>query len=77
MMVRGNQGQKIGADDGSRKMWLATLREAWWWMGWGLLAWGTLVWSAGIDLTAKNAETAKNLGKADETFPSRGNGVLP
>jgi hypothetical protein len=27
VMARGNQGQKICADDGDRKMWLATVNE--------------------------------------------------
>jgi hypothetical protein len=29
VMARGNQGRMIYADEGDRKMWLATLRETW------------------------------------------------
>ncbi|HWY78111.1 MAG TPA: transposase, partial [Verrucomicrobiae bacterium] len=34
VMGRGNQGRRIYADDGDRRMWLATLAEAWRRMGW-------------------------------------------
>ena len=39
VMSRGNQGQKIYADDADRKMWLATLVEAWRRTGWRVHAW--------------------------------------
>ena len=38
-MARGNYGQVICADDGDRKMWLATLRDAWRRTGWRIHAW--------------------------------------
>jgi hypothetical protein len=86
VMAGGNQGQKICANDGGRNMWLARLRKVWRRTGWSIHAWAlkgnhyhrlTLVRPAGIDLTAKSAESAKNFGKTDETFPLRGNGVPP
>ena len=40
MMARGNQGQKIYADDADREMWLATLVQAWQRTGWRPHAWG-------------------------------------
>jgi hypothetical protein len=39
VMARGNQGRTIYADEGDRKMWLATLRETWDRTGWGIHAW--------------------------------------
>ena len=39
IMARGNQGQKICADDGDRKMWLATVGEACRRTGWRIHAW--------------------------------------
>ena len=39
VMARGNQGRTIYADEGDRKMWLATLRETWGRTGWGIHAW--------------------------------------
>ena len=42
VMARGNQGQRICADDGDRKMWLATLAEAWRRTGWRIHAWALM-----------------------------------
>ncbi len=42
MMARGNQGQKICADDGARSLWLATLSEAWRRTGWRIHAWALM-----------------------------------
>jgi len=39
VMARGNQGQKLCADDGDRQMWRATLSEACGRTGWRLHAW--------------------------------------
>jgi len=39
VMARGNQGQRIYADDGDRKLWLATLDGAWRRTGWRVHAW--------------------------------------
>src|SRR5437867_7944536 len=39
VMARGNQGQRIFADDGDRRVWLATLRDAWRRTGWRIHAW--------------------------------------
>ena len=39
VMARGNQGQKIGADDPDRQMWVATLAEACRRTGWQVHAW--------------------------------------
>ena len=39
VMARGNHGQKLYADDGDRRLWLATLREAWGRTGWAIHAW--------------------------------------
>ncbi|SPE58686.1 hypothetical protein SBV1_2790010 [Verrucomicrobia bacterium] len=38
VMARGNQGQKIYADDGDRKLWLSTLGQAWRRTGWRIHA---------------------------------------
>ncbi|SPE61706.1 hypothetical protein SBV1_740039 [Verrucomicrobia bacterium] len=38
VMARGNQGQKIYADDGDRKLWLSTLGQAWRRTGWPIHA---------------------------------------
>ncbi len=43
VMARGNQAQKICADDGDRSMWLATLSEAWRRTGWRIHAWALMV----------------------------------
>lgn len=37
--ARGNQGRRVVADDGDRKMWIATLCEAWRRTGWRVHAW--------------------------------------
>ena len=42
VMARGNQGQKICADDADREMWLATLVQAWHRTGWRLHAWALM-----------------------------------
>ena len=42
VMARGNQGRTIYADEGDRKMWLATLRETWGRTGWGIHAWALM-----------------------------------
>jgi len=60
VMARGNQGQKIYADDGDRQLWLCTLGQARQRAGWRLLAFVLLgnhyhllletpkpIWSAG------------------------------
>ena len=39
VMARGNQGQRICADDADRRLWLATLKDAWRRTGWRLHAW--------------------------------------
>ena len=39
VMARGNHGLKIFVDEGDRRMWLATLREAWRRTGWRIHAW--------------------------------------
>jgi REP element-mobilizing transposase RayT len=39
IMARGNQGQKIYADDGDRRMWSATVSEACRRTGWRIHAW--------------------------------------
>jgi REP element-mobilizing transposase RayT len=39
VMARGNQGQKIFADDKDRQMWLATLAQTWQRTGWRIHAW--------------------------------------
>jgi REP element-mobilizing transposase RayT len=41
-MARGNQGQKIFADDHDREMWLATLAQAWKRTGWRIHAWALM-----------------------------------
>lgn len=42
IMARGNQGQKIYADDADREMWLATLVQAWHRTGWRIHAWALM-----------------------------------
>ncbi|MDR3564118.1 MAG: transposase [Negativicutes bacterium] len=42
VMARGNQGQSICADDGDRKMWVASLRDAWRRTGWDIHAWALM-----------------------------------
>lgn len=42
VMARGNQGQKICADDRDREMWLATLVQAWQRTGWRIHAWALM-----------------------------------
>ncbi len=42
VMARGNQGQRICADDGDLSMWLATLSEAWRRTGWRIHAWALM-----------------------------------
>ncbi len=39
VMARGNQGRRVVQDDGDRKMWIATLCEAWRRTGWRIHAW--------------------------------------
>ena len=42
IMARGNQGQKIFADDHDREMWQATLAQAWNRTGWRIHAWALM-----------------------------------
>ena len=42
VMARGNQGQKLCADDGDRKMWLATVGEACRRTDWRIHAWALM-----------------------------------
>jgi REP element-mobilizing transposase RayT len=42
VMARGNHRQKIWADAGDCKMWLATLSEAWRPTGWRIHAWALM-----------------------------------
>lgn len=42
VLARGNQGQRICADDGDRKLWLATVSEACRRTGWRIHAWALL-----------------------------------
>jgi len=42
VMARGNQGQKLWADDKDRQLWVATLVQAWRRTGWRIHAWALM-----------------------------------